>query len=620
VQPRPITDKMIGLDAARRGLAHPLTRARLARLWSYLRPSRGRIALVIVLAAATAASGLAAPLYLKVLLDGVFGARLDRGLLIRATAAMAAVSVTGFVLGLAQQLQLARVSTRVLLRMRQDFYEHVHELPMRFFSKARTGEILTRLTRDLSDVHGAVIGSALGLVSSAVTILGSAALLWRLSSQLFWLSIAVCLALAGLTRLFRGMVMRRTRAVREANETLAAFLVESVSATKEVRLFDRRRGMARRFCRLQVELSRRVLRSIAGAAFAGGLPSQVAALASLAIFLRGGFLVLEGRETIGDLMAFAALQTRVWAPMRGLMGLYVELQRAAVGLDRVFEYLDTPGEREDPRAPAPKLRAGPGALRFEGVTFAYDGGSPALSDVSFDIAAHGTLAVAGRNGAGKSTLTELLFRLHRPNAGRILIDGEDIATVERSSLAGALAVVSQDPVLFRGTLRDNVLWGAPRAPAARLAQALEATGLDLLAARLPEGFGTVIGERGAHVSAGERQRISIARALLKDPRILVLDEAESHLDWEGDEQLRRALAQLGRGCTRIVVSHRPKELAAADRILILERGAVAAIGTHAELAAGCAIYRAILAEGAGFAPAADALSAAGHAQTARRAI
>ena len=560
--------------------ARVFTRPRLERLWSYVRPDAWKLGLVLALVLLTSALQLAPPVLMEQFVDRAAAGRLDRRFLLIIVLATAVLSIGGAALAAIRDLTSARASMRVSFRMRLDFFEHLHRLPLRFFVKTRLGDILMRLTRDLGEVHGIATGAALSFLSSIATAAGTAVLLFHYNRTMFAWTLAAALPAILLARYFRGLVQRRARAVRDANDDLSSFLVESLGAMKTVRAFGRERRAARRFSRYQSIVVRRAIRAVIGGAAASGIPNLVVGACTLGIFYYGGMAVVRGEEEVGDLIAYAALQARVIGPLRGLVGLYLEVQRAGVGLERVFEFLETPPERSNGTA---RLPPGPGAMRLEGVSFAHEPSRPALVDVSLALPAGRLTIVLGPNGAGKTTLLDVMLGLAKPSAGRVLIDDVDIATLARSELLGAFGLVPQEATLFHASLRENILFGDPRAGAATLDRAVRLAGLEPLLARLPEGLATVVGERGVGLSGGERQRVALARTLVREPRILVLDESAAHLDPAADRAWLETLRKALEGTTRIAITHGESQAAFADYVVRLDGGRVVRSGTPEDL-------------------------------------
>ena len=541
---------------------------RSTRVLRWLAPDRWRITRLFLLCVGNAGLSLLPPLVFQAIVDRALAPPFDPGLFYRLCGLILGATLLRSLVAVLQQLEAGRISTRVLFRMRQEFFEHLHRLPLGFVERAPSGEALTRIGRDLGEIQSVAVGALLSFAVSLLSVVGTVLLLASLDSRLLLASSIVLPFALLLTRRFRPLVIDRTQRVRRRNEAIASNLVESLLGMRWVRAMARERRAARRFVRLQAELSRDVMSMIRVGTAGAELPRGLLALSSVLVFAYGGSMVMDGRLGLGALLAFGLLQARVFGPLQGLFGLWLQLQRARVSMDRIFGWL----EIEEPRLEAEDA-VDPGRIagniRFEGLSHAWEPGRPALGPIDLEIPAGKRIGIIGPSGCGKSTLVALLFRLVRPTAGKILVDGRDLFGLRRRDLNRQMALVAQEPFLFHASIRDNVRIGDPEAPPPRFAEAIRIAGLDELAAPLPHGLDTVVGERGTALSGGEKQRITVARALVADPRILVLDEATSNLDVAADARLRRALDESSVGRTTIVISHRAETLSGCDAIFDL---------------------------------------------------
>ncbi len=569
-----------------------ITRERLRAIYKYVRPNRGRLLLVLLCVLVTAAAGLVTPVFLEQAVDHALKPPFDLDYLWLICGMVAGVAVLRFVAGILQQYHLAFVTTRVLMRMRQQFFEKLQCLPMRFLSKTPTGEILTRMSRDLGEIQSVATGALLGLVTSVLTIVGTVALLVHYNVRLFALSLIVLPLAFLIARRFRHRITDQTRDIRSSQENVSSFLVESLHGMKFVRTHSREEREATRFHGIQKILNSRVLRLVMTQALGGGLPNLIITLAGMAVFCYGGWMVANFEEDIGDLIAFSILQTRLYGPAQGLIGLYLQVQRSMVSVDRIFEYLEMPSGAPDIEGASamPPVR---GDIAYEDVGFAYTEDRPLLRDISFKITAGEQLIIVGANGSGKTTLLDLLFRLHHLDSGVIRIDGVDIASIQRSTLNQQMAMVGQDAFLFHATIADNIRFARPDASDEDVANAAQMVGLGVAQERMPQGLATVVGERGTQLSGGERQKVSLARAILLQPRVLVLDEASAHLDLASDSGLIDRVQENLRGCTTLVVTHRLDKIRDDDDVLFLQDGQIAAHGQHCDLMSANGSYRAM---------------------------
>ncbi|MEE9391233.1 MAG: ABC transporter ATP-binding protein [Planctomycetota bacterium] len=548
------------------------------------------MAIIIFLSLLGAASGLLAPVLTEKLIDDALAPPFNSSVLLWIAVAVGVNAVVAFAVRYAQGLQATIVATRVLIRMRSAFFGHLQRVALSFFTRTKIGEVLTRMNRDLAEIETVATGALPALVTSLFTIVGTLFLLIHYSPVLTAIS---CLAFPLsflVARGFRKLVMSRTRDIRDSNEKLGTFLVENLEGMKTVRASGALHSEAKSFSGLQGELKGRVLSLFKVTALGGGLPRLLVTAAAIAVFLEGGRRVIAGQLELGDLIAFSMLQTRVHGPLQGLTALYLQVQRAMVSVDRVFEYLDLPAEDSADDFSSADAHEIKGAVAASNLSFAYEANHPVLKEVSFAIAAGERVGIAGRSGSGKSTLVDLMLRLLRPLEGQVLIDGEDLAKLSRGDYLRQVGLVSQEPFLFHRSLRDNLLFAAPDASEADLLAALKLTGADPLLDRLREGLDTMIGPRGTRLSGGEKQRISMARAFLRNPKILILDEATSHLDWESEDQIASAMDELMRGRTVILITHRLPTMARLDRVLFLDDARIVAEGSHAQLLAECPAY------------------------------
>ena len=556
---------------------------RLWRLVALMRPHRGRF--VIATVALFVGSGLslvypqaarwAVDLGLK---DGSF-ARLDQIALL-----IIGVFVADSGLTWIRHYLMSWLGERAVADLRARVFERIVGLPSAWFHERRSGELVGRLSSDVTVIES-VVGSDLSLaLRNAVTLFGGLGLLlyenWRLT--LYMLLVVPPLTLGAVT--FGRRIRKMSRAVQDRLAEASAHVQESVGAIQTVQAFVReeresaayRRGVESVF---QQALSlARWRASFMSTATLGGY------VAIAAIVWLGGRAVIAGTLSPGQLAAFMLYTAMVAASLGSLSGVWGTLQSAAGATERLFDIIDTVPEIRDPPAPLP-LPAGGGAVRFERVSFRYASrpDMPVLREVDLALAPGEVVAVVGPSGAGKTTLAQLLMRFYDVEAGRVLFEGTDVRALRLAELRRAMAVVAQEPVLFSGTVRDNVAYGRGIATQAEIeAAARDANAHDFIV-RFPDGYDTVVGERGVKLSGGQKQRVAIARALLADPRMLILDEATSSLDAESEAQVQEALARLMKGRTTLVIAHRLSTVRDADRIVVLDRGRVVETGTHDQL-------------------------------------
>ncbi len=556
--------------------------AALRRLGPWVRPFRGLLLLSALLLLASLAFDLAAPLLLKELIDQTLGAG-DLGRLNSILLLFAGLYLLKFGADLVGSGLRNRFDENVVLGVRRHLYESIQRLSQPFFQEYRSGYLTSRILSDTTQLGGLLGNLYLGMLSNLVLLGGAVAITAWLNWRLTVLLLLVVPLLAFLTKLFAGRIQAATRIMQEQISQLCAGVQENVAGMSLIQSYTLEGFAAERVGRemkalraANVKLNDLTLLHRTGTVL-------MTSVAGLSILFFGSRELLAGHLTMGSLMAFLAYAVNVYRPVQELLTLNLTVQRGAAAAGRVFELLDEPRQvAEAPGAP-PLATPVRGAVELRGVSFAY-GDEDVLENISFSAAAGQKVAVVGRSGAGKTTLLSLLPRFFDPRRGEVLIDGQSLAGVQLASLRRAIAVVSQDTFLFSGSIRENLSCVAPEAGEERLLEVLRLAQLDDLLERLPDGLDTEVGERGLRLSGGERQRLSIARALLKDPPILVLDEATSSVDSISENRIRLALDQvLAQGRTCFVIAHRFSTILDADQILVLEEGRLVGQGRHAEL-------------------------------------
>lgn len=548
-----------------------LLRRALAWLFGFVRPQLRAIAVLLGLSLGASLLVLAQPWLTKTLIDEGLLAK-DFGLLVQVAVAMIAVGLIGTVLSGINRYLHTRLSGRILFALRDDLYRHLQQLSPAFYGRKRIGDILSRLDGDVAEIQRFAVDSLFSAVSSLIGLIGAVSLMLLLSWQLSLL-LALLIPVEVLwLRWMRRKVEREVRSLRERSADVSSFLVETLPAMKFIQAAGQQAREARRLEGLGQGYMRQLLRVQVTEFFTHAVPGTLTSLSRACAFLIGGYWVIQGTWQLGALIAFSTYLGMAVGPVQSLLGLYVALQRMTVSLGRVMELQQEPVPVRPPVTPVP-LPDGPGTLRLEGVHFAHEQRAGAvLEGVDAEIPAGLKVAISGASGVGKSTLIDLLQRFYDPDQGRILLDGVDLRELDLLALRRRIAVVSQDIVLFRGTLAENLAYSAPDASREALERVVRLARLDGLVASLPLGLDNPLGERGQQLSGGQKQRIAIARALLQAPLILVLDEATSAVDEATEREVIAAIDQLFAGRTRILISHRPSTLAEADLHLRLEQG------------------------------------------------
>lgn len=548
-----------------------LLRRALAWLYGFVRPQLRAIAVLLGLSLGASLLVLAQPWLTKTLIDEGLLAK-DFGLLVQVAVAMIAVGLVGTALSGINRYLHTRLSGRILFALRDDLYRHLQQLSPAFYGRKRIGDILSRLDGDVAEIQRFAVDSLFSAVSSLIGLIGAVSLMLLLSWQLSLL-LALLIPVEVLwLRWMRRKVEREVRSLRERSADVSSFLVETLPAMKFIQAAGQQAREARRLEGLGQGYMRQLLRVQVTEFFTHAVPGTLTSLSRACAFLIGGYWVIQGTWQLGALIAFSTYLGMAVGPVQSLLGLYVALQRMTVSLGRVMELQQEPVPVRPPVTPVP-LPDGPGTLRLEGVHFAHEQRAGAvLEGVDAEIPAGLKVAISGASGVGKSTLIDLLQRFYDPDQGRILLDGVDLRELDLLALRRRIAVVSQDIVLFRGTLAENLAYSAPDASREALERVVRLARLDGLVASLPLGLDNHLGERGQQLSGGQKQRIAIARALLQAPLILVLDEATSAVDEATEREVIAAIDQLFAGRTRILISHRPSTLAEADLHLRLEQG------------------------------------------------
>ena len=548
-----------------------LMRQALAWLYGFVRPHRRAIGLLLGLSLGASLLALAQPWLVKTLIDEGLLAK-DYQTLWHMAAIMIGAGLLGTVLAGVNRYLHTRLSGRILFALRDDLYRHLQQLSPTFYGRRRMGDILSRLDGDVAEIQRFAVDSLFSAVSAVIGLVGAVALMLMLSWQLsLLLALLVPIEVLWL-RWMRRKVEREVRSLRERSADVSSFLVETLPAMKFIQAAGQQGREAGRLDQLGQGYMRQLLKVQVTEFFTQAIPGTLTSWCRACAFLVGGWWVIQGTWQLGALIAFSTYMGMAVGPVQSLLGLYVAVQRMAVSLGRVME-LKREAVAVRPAANPLPMPDGPGELRLEALSFAHEGRQGAVLD-NVQVCVPGGLkvAISGASGVGKSTLIDLLQRFYDPDAGRILLDGTDLRELDLAALRRRIAVVSQDIVLFRGTLAQNLAYGVPEASRAELERVVRLAGLDSLVDSLPLGLDGLLGERGQQLSGGQKQRIAIARAVLQAPAILVLDEATSAVDEATEREVIAAIDQLFAGRTRILISHRASTLADADLHLQLHDG------------------------------------------------
>ncbi|MFF0478974.1 ABC transporter ATP-binding protein [Streptomyces sp. NPDC004284] len=557
----------------------------LGRVLRLFVPYRSRLLTVLVLVMGGSLLALIPPFLLRELLDVALPQR-RTGLLTVLAAGMLAVVVAGTSLSVLQTYMSAVLGQRVMDDLRNAVYAHLQRMSLAFFTVSRTGELQSRIANDIGAMQATVTGTATSVVSSTTTVVSSLVALLLLSWKLTIISVLTVPVFVWISRRVgserRELTLKRQQLVGVMSSMIEETL--SVSGFLLGRTMGRTRTLENEFAGRSAELSDLSIRSSMAGRWRQSVISIIMAAMPIAIYWTAGYVGSEGGHSvsIGTLIAFTTLQQGLFGPSISLLQTGVAVQSSLALFGRVFEYLDMPVEVAEPAKPVPLGKIS-GHLRFEQVSFSYATSDPVLEGIDIDIPPGGHLAVVGATGAGKTTLGYLVPRLYDVSGGRITIDGVDIRDLGFSTLASAVGVVSQEIHLFHTTIADNLRFAKPGATDEELVEAAKAAQIHHMIAGLPDGYETLVGERGYRFSGGEKQRLAIARTILRNPPILVLDEATSALDTQTENAIQKALDALSAGRTTITIAHRLSTIRAADQIIVLDSGRIVERGTHEAL-------------------------------------
>jgi ATP-binding cassette subfamily B protein len=571
------------VTAADKAQAREVSLRRIGRLFV---PYRRPLAAVSVIIVASSVVGMASPFLLRSVIDDALPGR-DVSLLVRLVAGMLGVAVLTSGFGVIQTLISTTVGQRVMHCLRTDVFAHLQRQSIAFFTRTRSGEVQSRITNDIGGMQSVVTSTATSVASNLTTAVATAVAMAALSWQLSLVSLVVMPPAVYLTRKVAGMrraiTAQRQRELADLNVTIEESL--SISGIQLSKTLGTGPALVARFAASSARLIDLELRSELAGRWRMASMSVIFAAIPAVIYLGAGLPIAAGTMTIGTLVAFTALQSGLFRPLMGLLNVGVSLTSSLALFARIFEYLDLPVEVDDPADPVEIDPARvEGHLRFEDVTFSYAGSQiAAIAGISLDVPAGTTLALVGETGSGKSTLASLVARLADPTGGRITIDGVDLRDLRLADLAATVGVVSQETYLLHTTVRENLRHARPAATDAEIEDAARAAQIHDLIVGLPDGYDTMVGSRGHRFSGGEKQRIAIARTLLRNPRVLVLDEATSALDTETERAVQRAFDMLARGRTTITIAHRLSTVRHAEQIVVIDHGRVLESGTHASL-------------------------------------
>lgn len=554
----------------------------LWRVLRYFKPYRGRAALTLAFAVLSTLTAMAPPYLVKAVVD----AAVQRGSVRLLVAYVGGIACCYLLRDFFNMMRIRcnnRLEQQVILDMRQEVFAKMQRLSLGFYANRATGELMSRVVDDVNHVERVLLDGTEQLIVALLTLAGVAGILFYLNPLLAAVALIPIPFLAAGAVWYTRRMRKLYRRSRERAAEMNAALHDSLSGLLQVKIFNREKEQERLFYEKADKYRQSQLDAMFTWAFFSPGMNFVGSLGGLLVLLVGGAQVIGGRASLGDVLAFLLYLNLFYEPVNRLHALNNLWQDALASGDRVFEILDTPPEIAEPEHPKRLPTPVRGEVVFDRVSFAYDNGREVLHDINLHVRPGETIALVGPTGAGKTTLVSLIPRFYDVTAGSVRIDGIDVRDLALSELRAQIAVVSQEPFLFNGTIRDNILFGRTDASLDELWEAVRLANAEEFIRRAPDGLDTVVGERGVKLSVGQKQRIAIARAVLKRAKILILDEATSSVDTVTEMQIQEALERLMQEKTTFIIAHRLSTIAAADRIACIAGGRIVELGTHEEL-------------------------------------
>lgn len=579
---------------------HPTNhRATLKRVMTYFRPYRRKWLIILLCILCTSVLSVLPPKCVAVIVDNAIPAK-DGMLLALMACAMFGLAIVNGLFGVIQQTLAAKVGQSIVFDMRNELYRRLQLMSLHFYTSTRSGDIVSRINNDTGAVQGVTSGTIVQIATNICLLVSTSVMMFSMNWRLTLLAVSVVPLFYLPSKIVGGIRRRLSTETQESQATMVSFLNERlhVGGSLLMNIFGQRKADAGEFTKINGHLRELNVRQTIVGRWLFMILSVFSAAGPAAVYWYGGFEAMAGQMTVGNLIAFAALLGLLYRPLMQLSSVYVDIQGAFGVFERIFGYLDMQPEVQD-KPDAAEVPAARGHIAFDEVSFAYpppvkifrkeeeeaDDDKPrfALEKISFQIEPGQRVALVGPSGSGKTTITYLLPRFYDPESGRITLDARDLRDLRQESLRAHIGMVTQETFLFHTTIRENLLYAKPGASSEEIIAACKSANIHEFIEALPEGYETVVGERGFRLSGGEKQRLSIARALLKNPSILILDEATSSLDATSEALIQAALEKLLKGRTSLIIAHRLSTILSCDKIIVMENGHIVDAGRHEEL-------------------------------------
>ena len=572
-----------------------VTKGLLLRILGYLKPYKWHFTLVFIALAISAVLGLFPSVITGKIVDSIISESRSLALLLRLVILAFVVLTSSQIISVLEQYINSWISQKIIYDMRNEMYDHLQHMPHSFFTNEKQGDIITRMNSDINGVSSIISGTLTSIVSNTLTVGVSVFYLFYTDWRLAIVGLIVLPIMIFPTRSVGKKRWNLATLSQEKHDELNQQINEtlSVSGSMLVKLFTKEKTEFERFKRINNETTQITIKEHRAGSWFHVLLGMFIQIAPLLIYFAGGFLIIGGVDdtlTVGDITVVVALVNRLYQPVRMLLNLQVDFVRSMALFTRIFEYLDRSHEIENPENPkTPDMTDS--SVEFKDVKFRYEPTKEILKGINFSVPSGKMYAIVGTSGAGKSTIIGLIPRLYDTVEGKVLVSGTDVREFDLKYLRTNIGIVTQDTYLFNGTILENLLYAKPEATMEEIIEACKVANIYDFIDRLPQKFDTIVGNRGLKLSGGEKQRVSIARVILKNPKILILDEATSSLDSVSESQIQSALNNVMIGRTSIVIAHRLSTVMAADKIMLIENGVIAETGTHDELLSRSSGYR-----------------------------